>query len=494
MFEKITPEQAGVPSRQVEKILRAIQRRQFPIHSLLMMKGDKLFAEYYWAPFDKNTPHRMYSQTKSYVGIAIGFLIQEGKLSLSDKVASFFSEKIDCEIPEHLANQTVEQMLTMTTVGECAWWFGSNDPDRTHLYFNRPKDTKMRPASTLWQYDSAGSQVLSNLVEKLSGMSLFDYLYDRVFRHLGTFQNATILQTRNGDAWGDSALICTPRDMASFARFVMNYGKWEGKQLLNEAYVRRATSKVVDNREQAFVGYKNGYGYQIWSIEYGGFAFIGMGNQCTLCIPDLDLIFLFTSDSQGNDPVMRNALFNYFYDLIVEEIAPGPLPENPEAYAKLQQQSQDLKLFSVQGKEDSAMRAELDGVVWACDPNRMGITSFSLHFSDATRGELHYTNAQGDKVLPFGINHNVFGHFPQYGYSNDRGGVVTTDGFLYKDAVSAAWLADNKIMICAQIIDRYFGNCSMIFAFAGDEAVVNMVRTAENFLNEYEGSTLAKRI
>ena len=89
--------------------------------------------------------------------------------------------------------------------------------------------------------DSAGSQVLSSLVEKLSGQSLFDYLNDRIFRKLGTLQTATILKTRNGDSWGDSALVCTSRDMASFARFVMNYGAWQGEQLLNEAYLRAAT-------------------------------------------------------------------------------------------------------------------------------------------------------------------------------------------------------------------------------------------------------------
>jgi CubicO group peptidase (beta-lactamase class C family) len=37
----------------------------------------------------------MYSQTKSYVSIAIGLLEEEGKLNLDDTVASYFPEKID---------------------------------------------------------------------------------------------------------------------------------------------------------------------------------------------------------------------------------------------------------------------------------------------------------------------------------------------------------------------------------------------------------------
>ena len=140
------------------------------------------------------------------------------------------------------------------------------------------------------------------------------------------------------------------------------------------------------------------------------------------------------------------------------------------------------------------MREELNGAVYECAENPMGWTKFSLHFNDAKTGELHYTNAQGDKVLPFGVNHNVFGKFPQLGYSNDRGGLRTFDGFMYKDAVSFAWLQDNKFIIDVQIIDRYFGNMSMIFAFRDGEAAFKMTKSAEDFLNEYQGVGTAKKI
>ena len=54
MFEKISPEKAGVSSRKVAEFIEMLGRRNLPMHSVLMMKGDKLFAEYYWAPFDKD--------------------------------------------------------------------------------------------------------------------------------------------------------------------------------------------------------------------------------------------------------------------------------------------------------------------------------------------------------------------------------------------------------------------------------------------------------
>ena len=87
-----------------------------------MMKGDKVFAEYYWAPFHKDFLHRMYSETKSYVSVAIGLLEEEGKLTLDDKIADWFPEKIETEQPEFIKELTIRDMLTMRTAGNPAFW------------------------------------------------------------------------------------------------------------------------------------------------------------------------------------------------------------------------------------------------------------------------------------------------------------------------------------------------------------------------------------
>ena len=245
LFEKITPEQAGISSQNVERLIRFYERNGLAMHSLLFMKGDKLFGEYYWAPFTADYCHRMYSQTKSYVGVAIGLLLEDGKITLDDVVADHLKCRIDSEIHPYSKKQTIRDMLLMTTNHQQELWFSTPDMDRTHQYFCTDEIT--RPSGTRWAYDSAGSQVLGTLVEVVTGKSLFDYMYERIFKHLGTFKTARILKSSNGDAWADSALLCTPRDMMSFARFVMNYGKWEGKQLMSESYLKEATSAVGSN-------------------------------------------------------------------------------------------------------------------------------------------------------------------------------------------------------------------------------------------------------
>ena len=121
------------------------------------------------------------------------------------------------------------------------------------------------------------------------------------------------------------------------------------------------------------------------------------------------------------------------------------------------------------------------------------ITRFSFRFNDEKSGEFRYTNEQGDKTIAFGVNHNAFGKFPQLGYSNEYGRIPTTDGFMYDDAVSLAWMDDNKLILFVQIIDKYFGNMNAIFSFKGDYAYATFSKTAEYFLTEYNGTLMARK-
>ena len=490
MFRTVTPEQAGISSASVEKFIRTLNKRGLAMHSVLLMRGEDIFAEYYWKPFHKDFCHRMYSQTKSFVGVAIGLLEEDGKLNLCDPISRYFPEKIDRELPEYLAKQTIRDMLTMETCGSTPNWFIHPDPDRAHLYF--AENTAEIPAGMRWAYDSPGSQVLSILVEKLSGTTLFDFLNTRIFTKLGTFKTASVLKTKTEDSFGDSALLCTTRDMASFARFVMNYGTWHGERLMNEAYLHTATANLVCNDSMGFDGvYTQGYGYQIWRVAQNGFAFNGMGGQLTLCFPDKDLIFTCTGDNQGFAEA-KSLILTALYDLIVDEIQDAPLAEDPVAYARCCTLTEKLELVHLSGEAASPYAAKLHGKVYRCAENPTGITQFALYFADGT-GELHYTNAQGDKVLYFGLGKNVFGKFPECGYSDLHAGARTADGFLYDCAASAAWREEKKLCIKVQIIDKYFGNMMMTLSFKEDFAVVRMTKTAEDFLDTYEGTFTAER-
>lgn len=499
MFERITPEEAGISSAQVAKFIKKIESRGAIMHSLMLVRHGKVFAEHYWAPFNENSLQRMYSQTKSYTALAIGLLEEEGKLSLDDKIADLFPEKIDGEIPQHLKNLTVRNMMTMTTAGAPRNWFVEGDPDRTHHYFNNRDFT--HTSGAFWKYDSAGSQVLCALAEKLAGKKLLDYLKEKVFDKVGTFRTARVLMCANGDSWGDSALLCTTRDMASGGQLLMQGGKWNGEQLINEKFVKDACSPLVNNRTNwcRHSLDSEGYGYQIWRAPENGFAFVGMGDQLTICLPNKDFMFVCTADHQapadaGEKPI-RTMLINAMYDFIYDYLEDAPLPEDKKAYDAYIKATENLELSAAHGAEDSPLREKINGVTYKCEPNApMKWEKFCFVFNGKDSGELRYTNAQGDKVIPFGVNKNVYGKFPELGYSSEYGTVKTTDGFMYDDAVSLAWMDDNKLIIEIKIVDKYLGTCSGVFGFDGDCAAAHFEKAAEHFLDEYQGEFDAKAV
>ena len=72
-MNSITPEEAGISSNAILQFIQLLEEKQLSTHNLIFMKGNNVFFEKYWAPFHKDFLHRMYSVSKSFVSIAVGF-------------------------------------------------------------------------------------------------------------------------------------------------------------------------------------------------------------------------------------------------------------------------------------------------------------------------------------------------------------------------------------------------------------------------------------
>ena len=94
MLTKATPESKGLDSRHIKTYIERLNKRQMHMHSVLMMRGNDIIYEGYWAPYNKDYCHRMYSVTKSFVAVAIGLCIEDGLISLDDSVDKYFPEMV----------------------------------------------------------------------------------------------------------------------------------------------------------------------------------------------------------------------------------------------------------------------------------------------------------------------------------------------------------------------------------------------------------------
>ncbi len=484
-----TPESKGISSEAILEYIKVLENARLATHNIILARGNEIVYENYWAPFHRDFFHRQYSVTKSIVSIAVGFLEQDGRIDLDDKIAKYFPEEIKGQKDENMHNQTIRHMLMMSTAKPCGNWFQDKPEDRVRHYFEND-NPNTRPSGTIYEYDSEGSFILCALVERLTGKTLKEYLTEKLFSKIGVSEENYFLKCPGGHTWGDSAAVFRPIDMLKIARFTMNYGSWNGEQILNEAYLKAATAKQIDNNHMNANEFdKQGYGYQFWRTFDNSFFFNGMGCQFAICVPDKDIIMIYNGDNQGKD-YAKKIIFENFFNLIARKAQDSALPENQAAQKKLAEYSSTRKLLTALGEVDSAWKEKVNGVTYQMEDSPSGIREFTLTF-EGNGGTFRYINAQGEKEIPFAMCENVFGTFPQDGYSNEMGTKAGTRR--YKSAFSAAWVMPNKLCLKVQAIDEYFGNLYINFGFRDDLVGIYMEKSAEDFFDEYVGYVQGKR-
>lgn len=483
MFCNITPEKAGISSQKVLSFIKKLDEMGFATHSIIMARGNNIFAEAYYHPYNETSKQRMYSVSKSFVSVAIGLLEEEGKLSLDDKFLKYFPEYEVSPDKKHFLAMTICDALKMQScMDDFVQWRGMKS--RCDSYFVTEPD---KLPGTLFKYDSAASFMLGVIVEKLTGKPFLEYLKEKFLCEIGFEKDSYSLTVSGDHGFSDSGVMCTTRDLLAFARFVMNGGTWNGKRLMNEGYLKTATSKLVDNSELAGITDYNcyGYGYQIWKAPRDGFAFVGMGDQFAICDPKTDFIFVITSDNQGSSSA-RFLLYHLLYTEIVENLK-EPLNEDNTAYTELTCYTSKAKLICEKGEKESPIMKEISGVTYFADKNPMEIEYIRFDFKNG-ENKLTYKNAQGEKELFFGMCENVFSKFPQFGFPDTKV-PDKIPGHKLDCAASAAFKTKNKLDMKVQIIDKHLGNMLFSFCFTDDKKAccVRMQKNAVRFLDEYSG-------
>lgn len=485
------PEDAGVHPSWVEDYVNEVNRRRKVQHSFVMVRGTRVFAEGYWKPFHRDWLHRMYSVSKSFVSAAIGMLADEGQISLDDRIITYFPDQDDETVHPLTREMTIRDMLMMATCNR-GQSYNVGDADWLSTFFH-PHHAPDHPAGTEFRYDTAATYTLDVLVERLTGKTFLEYLKDKALCELGFSENAWCVEAPEGYAWGGSGVECTTRDLARFALLFAHGGRVGGKQYLSEDYVRAATSKQIDNLRDS--GGKvdscagHGYGYQIWRTRDNGFAFLGMGGQLGLILPDRDFIFACNSDTQG-DIDGYHGFVDILFDTVINRMTADRIPHDDAAYARLGDVLDALEINVPAGAVYMPRQEEIDGVSYTLSENRMGMTGFTFDFHGSA-GVLTYRTTRGERRFPFCMGRYADTHFPETHYFGHR--IREPKGEAYRCLNCAVWEDENTLLVRTYVIDDYFGNMAARFVFDGDSVSLSMTKTAEWFLDEYVGEAEGKR-
>lgn len=294
-------------ARYIEEVIKDESQ---DIHSIMVIKDGKVIFEKWMSTGNELEPHILNSVSKTFTSTAVGLAISEGKLSLDDKVISFFPDKLPENLNENVAKMTVRNLLTMNTGHEkdpSPLRNVEQDWERCFL----ASDLKREPG-TIFCYNSLATYMLSAIVQRVTGENLVDYLYPRVFRPLG-INNAKWDESPTGVKTAGWGLYLKTEDLAKLGQLLLQNGEWEGRQIVPAEWVKAMSSAQVpcvpagtntDKLPEMLKDAKNsdwlqGYGYQMWRCRHNAFRADGAGGQYIIVIPDKNAVIVTTAQVRG---------------------------------------------------------------------------------------------------------------------------------------------------------------------------------------------------
>lgn len=328
-LEKTTPESQGVRSSAILDFLTKANEQGFELHSFMLLKNGKNIADCWWKPYAPQYRHQLFSLSKSFTSIAIGLAIEEELLTTDTLISDIFTaemKELGEKVDEKMKKMTVKNLLTMGTGMTYENWKW-DDENSNHILGFLSSHVRNEPGSAFF-YNTLATYMCSAIITRLTGQKLVDYLMPRLFEPLGI--DPIWEEDKLGISYGGFGLNIRTEDIAVFGQMLLQKGKFGGRQLVPEGWVEEATSRQINNGEEADNDWSQGYGYQFWRcVPEGVYRGDGMYGQYCIVVPEQNSVIAITSNVD-----MGKFLKLIWSDLLPYLSGEAALPESDE-YSKL---------------------------------------------------------------------------------------------------------------------------------------------------------------
>jgi CubicO group peptidase (beta-lactamase class C family) len=326
---------AGLDASVAQAIVAGVMDGRYAeLHGVLVYRHGRLVLEEYFYGYDRGRPHQMRSATKSVVGALVGIAIDHGALAGEE-------ERVVARLPyaeyanPHPQKQalTLGDLLTHRSGLACDDWDPESPGNESRLmesadwvkaFLDLPVAAER---GTTARYCSAGVWTAGRMVERATGEALPAYAQHMLFDPLGIRAedvrwNVTLAAENAGTF---AQLNLRPRDMLKLGILFQQGGRWNGRQVISEAWVRRSTA------EHARIG-DEGYGYFWWHQWFNVrtadgprrvdmVVAKGNGGQKIFLVPSLDLVAVFTAGAYNAEDTPPNAVM---IDILLPALLAAP--------------------------------------------------------------------------------------------------------------------------------------------------------------------------
>ncbi len=280
--------------------------------ALLVLHKGRLVYERYHNQGLANTPHMLFSVTKSFTGLLAAQLIQEGKLDADAMVIKYVPELVDSA----WADMKVRDVLDMT--GAVRYREIYTDPTTeifTYMFASGmlPSPPSYTGPKTIYDflktlkkegehgkgfiYRTVHSEVLGWIVSRITGKHFADLMSERIWQKLGMEEDAYVMIDSVGTPWQGSGLCATARDLARFAEMLRCGGELNGQRIFDKATI--ADLQRGGDREKfkaSGMAFRPGYSYhnQWWILHNtdGAFEASGVHGQMIHINPAAEMVVI----------------------------------------------------------------------------------------------------------------------------------------------------------------------------------------------------------
>jgi hypothetical protein len=215
-------------------------------------------------------------------------------------------------------------------------------------------------------------------VQKVTGMTVLDYLKPRLFEPLG-INNPTWVMSPQGITAGSYGLSLRTEDIARFGQLYLQKGKWRGKQLVPADWIEEATTRQTANGSSPRSDWDQGYGYQFWRSRHNTYRGDGAFGQYCMVMPEYDAVVAITSGVRDMQAVM-----NLVWNKLLSAMKPNRLSENAGERRKLEAKLASLTVKPQTGEKSSTLAASISGKWFEFPANDRGIRAISFDFNATT--------------------------------------------------------------------------------------------------------------
>ena len=221
--------------------------------SFLVLKNGEIIFEEYFNDMSSDSLHLMNSITKSFIGMLVGILSDEGIFDTKDKITKYLPELNDTGFSE----TTIQSALDMSSAVKfeedyddplCEFWreaavvgwrpdlVDENSP-KTLLDFALSLKEKEQEEMEGYHYRSVLTNVIAMVIERATNKRVQDLLEKHLWQKLKTEQDAVIVVDKTGLPFVGAGMNACTRALARVGQMILNDGLYEEEQIVPKQWI-----------------------------------------------------------------------------------------------------------------------------------------------------------------------------------------------------------------------------------------------------------------